>query len=218
MATVMKSPSVLAQPPERSASRCAMGVLTLLFFMWGFLTSLNDILMPHLKAIFDLKYVEVMLIQFSFFSAYLIFAMPSGRVDLEATLSYTRRNCDHPLRWGRGFDWQFSRQLPQTIRRRLRAGVRLNGDVGACCDVEPFARLALQFHCVPKYFYARDRWLGTIHEQRIRAARDLDCGRSGDSRFTGCARRSPWNPPRVHSAGPLLPLYRILRVERFPWA
>jgi MFS transporter, FHS family, L-fucose permease len=35
---------------------------------------------PHLKVIFDLKYVEVMLIQFSFFSAYFIFAMPSGRL------------------------------------------------------------------------------------------------------------------------------------------
>ena len=57
-----------------------MGIVTLLFFMWGLLTSLNDILVPHLKAIFELKYVEVMLIQFSFFSAYLIFAMPSGRL------------------------------------------------------------------------------------------------------------------------------------------
>ena len=55
-----------------------MVIVTLLFFMWGLLTSLNDILVPHLKAIFDLKYVEVMLIQFSFFSAYFIFAMPSG--------------------------------------------------------------------------------------------------------------------------------------------
>ncbi len=57
-----------------------MATVTLLFFMWGLLTSLNDILVPHLKAIFDLKYVEVMLIQFSFFSAYFLFAMPSGRL------------------------------------------------------------------------------------------------------------------------------------------
>ena len=48
--------------------------------MWGFLTSLNDILVPHLKAIFDLKYVEVMLIQFSFFSAYFVFAIPSAKL------------------------------------------------------------------------------------------------------------------------------------------
>lgn len=48
--------------------------------MWGFLTSLNDILVPHLKAIFDLNYAEVMLIQFSFFSAYFIFSLPSGKL------------------------------------------------------------------------------------------------------------------------------------------
>jgi len=65
-----------ANSPETSGR--AMVIVTLLFFMWGLLTSLNDILVPHLKAIFDLKYVEVMLIQFSFFSAYFIFAMPSG--------------------------------------------------------------------------------------------------------------------------------------------
>jgi FHS family L-fucose permease-like MFS transporter len=48
--------------------------------MWGFLTSLNDILVPHLKSIFDLNYTEVMLIQFSFFSAYFIFSLPSGKL------------------------------------------------------------------------------------------------------------------------------------------
>src|SRR6516225_10982925 len=57
-----------------------LAIVTTLFFMWGFLTCLNDILVPHLKAIFELNYAEVMLIQFSFFSAYLIFAMPSGKL------------------------------------------------------------------------------------------------------------------------------------------
>ncbi len=80
MPTVPKSRSVQGASPETPASRRAMAIVTLLFFMWGLLTSLNDILVPHLKAIFDLKYVEVMLIQFSFFSAYFIFAMPSGRL------------------------------------------------------------------------------------------------------------------------------------------
>jgi MFS transporter, FHS family, L-fucose permease len=80
MPTVTKSASVTAKSPETSASWRAMAIVTTLFFMWGLLTSLNDILVPHLKPIFDLKYVEVMLIQFSFFSAYFIFAMPSGRL------------------------------------------------------------------------------------------------------------------------------------------
>src|ERR1700758_342949 len=66
--------------PEPPVSWRAMATVTALFFMWGLLTSLNDILVPHLKAIFELKYVEVMLVQFSFFSAYFIFATPSGKL------------------------------------------------------------------------------------------------------------------------------------------
>ena len=58
----------------------ALTIVTTLFFMWGFITVLNDILVPHLKGIFDLSYTEVMLIQFSFFSAYFIFSMPAGRL------------------------------------------------------------------------------------------------------------------------------------------
>jgi FHS family L-fucose permease-like MFS transporter len=61
-------------------TRPAMAMITALFFMWGFLTALNDILVPHLKSIFDLSYAEVMLIQFSFFSSYFVFAIPSGKV------------------------------------------------------------------------------------------------------------------------------------------
>jgi len=58
----------------------AMAMVTTLFFMWGFLTCLNDILVPHLKAIFDLNYAGVMLIQFAFFLAYFLFSLPSGKV------------------------------------------------------------------------------------------------------------------------------------------
>jgi FHS family L-fucose permease-like MFS transporter len=56
----------------------ALVVLTSLFFMWGFITSLNDILIPHLKGIFTLNYVQAMLIQFSFFGAYFVMSLPSG--------------------------------------------------------------------------------------------------------------------------------------------
>ena len=52
----------------------------MLFFMWGFLTCLNDILIPHLKGIFDLNYAQAMLVQFCFFSSYFIFALPSGKL------------------------------------------------------------------------------------------------------------------------------------------
>jgi FHS family L-fucose permease-like MFS transporter len=55
-------------------------VLTSLFFMWGFLTCLNDIIIPHLKAVFKLSYFQAMLIQFAFFIAYAVMSIPSGRV------------------------------------------------------------------------------------------------------------------------------------------
>ena len=60
--------------------RAALSMVTILFFFWGFVTVLNDILVPHLKAIFDLNYTKVMLIQFAFFSAYFIFSIPSAKV------------------------------------------------------------------------------------------------------------------------------------------
>jgi MFS transporter, FHS family, L-fucose permease len=56
----------------------ALITVTTLFFMWGFLTALNDILVPHLKPIFDLNYKQVILVQFAFFSAYFLFSIPSG--------------------------------------------------------------------------------------------------------------------------------------------
>jgi len=68
-----QSVSTIAAVPNYSRP---LAVVTTLFFMWGFLTCLNDILVPHLKSIFDLSYTRVMLIQFSFFSAYFLFSIP----------------------------------------------------------------------------------------------------------------------------------------------
>ena len=61
-----------------SGNRFALTALTVLFFMWGFITCLNDILVPHLKAVFDLTYTQAMLIQFAFFGAYFTVSLPAG--------------------------------------------------------------------------------------------------------------------------------------------
>lgn len=53
-------------------------IVTILFFMWGFLTSLNDVLIPHLKSIYTLSYVQATLVQFCFFGAYFIVSIPAG--------------------------------------------------------------------------------------------------------------------------------------------
>jgi FHS family L-fucose permease-like MFS transporter len=80
----MAIPSANAPGPvaaDNSATqRVALTVVTTLFFMWGFITVLNDVLVPHLKSIFDLSYTKAGLIQFAFFAAYFIFSLPSAKI------------------------------------------------------------------------------------------------------------------------------------------
>lgn len=56
----------------KSNYNVSLATLTTLFFMWGFITCMNDILIPHLKALFQLNYFQAMLVQFAFFGAYFI--------------------------------------------------------------------------------------------------------------------------------------------------
>src|SRR5436309_14507063 len=58
----------------------ALAVLTTLFFIWGSLTSLNDVLIPFAQHVFSLKLAASMLIQTAFFSAYFIFSIPSAKI------------------------------------------------------------------------------------------------------------------------------------------
>jgi len=60
--------------------KAALGLLTSLFFMWGFLTCMNDILIPHLKGLFNLNFTQAMLVQFTFFGAYFLMSLPAGRI------------------------------------------------------------------------------------------------------------------------------------------
>ncbi len=79
MATIpISSPGIGEQPGGPSNYRFALTALTSLFFMWGFITCLNDILIPYLKLLFDLNYTQAMLIQFCFFSAYFVVSIPAG--------------------------------------------------------------------------------------------------------------------------------------------
>lgn len=73
-----EAPQARGAEPESPNYTPALVVLTSLFFMWGFITCLNDILIPHLKTVFSLNYTQVMLIQFTFFAAYFIVSLPSG--------------------------------------------------------------------------------------------------------------------------------------------
>lgn len=69
-----------ALPAQATSSRAPLAIVTLLFFMWGLLTSLNDVLIPHLKALYTLSYLQAMLVQFCFFGAYFLVSLPAGRL------------------------------------------------------------------------------------------------------------------------------------------
>ena len=64
-----------AQPGTAPTYRGPFAVMTVLFFMWGFMTVFNDILIPRFKQAFTLDYFEAMLVQFAFFGAYFIGAL-----------------------------------------------------------------------------------------------------------------------------------------------
>jgi FHS family L-fucose permease-like MFS transporter len=76
-ATSSDPPGLGLSPQKR---RVALIAVTGLFFMWGFITCLNDILIPHLKGVFDLNYVQALLIQFTFFGAYFLMSLPAGKL------------------------------------------------------------------------------------------------------------------------------------------
>ncbi|MDD5322298.1 MAG: L-fucose:H+ symporter permease [Methylococcales bacterium] len=68
----------LAGGSDKNTYFGSLTLLTSLFFIWGFITCLNDILIPHLKSVFTLNYTQVMLVQFCFFTAYFVVSVPSG--------------------------------------------------------------------------------------------------------------------------------------------
>ncbi len=80
MQNPIQTPSVpsAAIDGERNAHTGALFIVTILFFMWGLITSLNDVLIPHLKSIYTLTYMQAMLVQLCFFGAYVVVSLPAG--------------------------------------------------------------------------------------------------------------------------------------------
>lgn len=68
----------VASPEDQRAQQRILPLVFLMFFTWGFCTVLVDTLIPKLKAVFALSYVEVMLTQFCFFLAYFVVSLPAG--------------------------------------------------------------------------------------------------------------------------------------------
>ncbi|MFY9906952.1 MAG: sugar MFS transporter [Terriglobales bacterium] len=81
------APSVGSGTPTKAAATTPstsyagpLVILTTLFFMWGSLTSLNDVLIPYVQHVFKIRLAASMLIQTAFFSAYFVFSIPSARI------------------------------------------------------------------------------------------------------------------------------------------
>ena len=70
--TNVTSPTLSSQQGGGQTYRGPFAIMTILFFMWGFMTVFNDILIPRFKEAFTLNYFEAMLVQFAFFGAYFI--------------------------------------------------------------------------------------------------------------------------------------------------
>jgi len=74
------TPTATEAPGGSPRYTSALAAVTTLFFLWGFITSLNDILIPYLKVIFQLSYTQANLINLCFFGAYFFMSIPSGFV------------------------------------------------------------------------------------------------------------------------------------------
>ena len=60
--------------------RQALSLLATLFFMWGFITVINNTLLPHLRSVFDLTYTQTTLIESVWFVAYFVASIPSAKL------------------------------------------------------------------------------------------------------------------------------------------
>ena len=81
-------PSVPGQAPSTTAASpgaptvysAALRLLASLFFIWGFITVINNTLLPHLRSVFDLNYTQTTLIESVWFIAYFLASIPSAKL------------------------------------------------------------------------------------------------------------------------------------------
>src|SRR5512133_1222391 len=77
----MAGPSTIAGandgPPRYGP---ALALLATLFFMWGFISVINNTLLPHLRSVFQLNYFQTTLIESTWFIGYLIASIPAAKL------------------------------------------------------------------------------------------------------------------------------------------
>lgn len=81
--TPTRQPALNHAPPEggvRPSYASALVLLGTLFFMWGFITVINNTLLPHLRSVFELSYTQTTLIESVWFIAYFFASIPSAKL------------------------------------------------------------------------------------------------------------------------------------------
>jgi MFS transporter, FHS family, L-fucose permease len=82
---MMAGPAMSVKSPQpnsggNDAYGATLTLLATLFFMWGFITVINNTLLPHLRSVFDLNYTQTTLIESVWFIAYFFASIPSARL------------------------------------------------------------------------------------------------------------------------------------------
>ncbi len=72
--------AVVGRGTEPGPHRGALAMLATLFFMWGFITVINNTLLPHLRSVFELSYTQTTLIESVWFIAYFVASIPSAKL------------------------------------------------------------------------------------------------------------------------------------------
>jgi FHS family L-fucose permease-like MFS transporter len=80
MASPPLTPTQSATGGVSQSHRSALTLLASLFFMWGFITVINNTLLPHLRSVFDLTYTQTTLIESVWFIAYFVASIPSAKL------------------------------------------------------------------------------------------------------------------------------------------
>ena len=77
---VTSNPTFAAGKTEKRNYTVPMTLMVSLYFGIGFITALNDILIPHFKDLFHLTNVKALMVQLCFFGAYFVMSLPSGSI------------------------------------------------------------------------------------------------------------------------------------------
>src|SRR5258708_33957669 len=80
MTAPLNSAAALGSARSLVSYRQTLALLASLFFMWGFITVINNTLLPHLRAVFELNYTQTTLIESVWFIAYFIASIPSAKL------------------------------------------------------------------------------------------------------------------------------------------